>query len=119
MMRIVWGLHDRETNQLVCLFENEPLLVQYRDYALLRPWYDEMTAVPGDFIPTGDDYDENFKKLYDDVVAHREHLLDIGYERWRIDEVNSESPRFYAVKYELWNSVPPNRERLVIQFQAG
>lgn len=118
MMRIVWGLYDREQSNFLVLFENQPLAEGYREQ-LLRPWYDALVATPDDFIPTGDLYEEELKTLYDAAIAERERLLDIGYERWRIDELNSAEPRFYLRKHELWNSVPPNRERLVIQFQAG
>jgi hypothetical protein len=120
-MRIVWGLYDRDAigDKLVALFENEPLLTQYRDYQLMRPYYDELVAHPGDYLPTGDMYEEEFKKLYDEAVAQRERLLDIGYERWFIDELNSPEPRYYTKKHELWNSVPPNRNRLIIHFDAG
>lgn len=120
-MRIVWGLHDREQGgMLLALFEAENLLTQYRDNVLMRPWYDAITAPLGDFIPTGDDEaDAQAHSLYLEQKEAIDNLLNIGYDRWRIDELNSSESRWYTKRYELWNSVPPNRDRLVIQFQAS
>jgi hypothetical protein len=114
-MRIVWGLWDNENNNtLVALFEAENLLDNYRDM-ILREAYDNATQpLPEDFIGTPE-----AKQIYDAQVAERNHLLDLGYDRWRIDEINSKYPRFRKGRHELWNSVPPNVERLVIHFDTG
>jgi hypothetical protein len=86
----------------------------------MRPWYDDLTAVPDAFVPTGNEQlDVIFQAQYNEAIAERDNLLNIGYDRWRIDELNSPNTRYVAEKYELWNSVPPNRERLVIHFDAG
>ena len=112
-MRIVWGLYDNERSTLIALFEAENLLVNYREQ-LLRQAYDLATLpLAKDFVGT-----ESAKIVYDAQVAEREQLLDIGYERWRNGEVNSDYPRFQTMRYELWNSVPPNPERLVIHFDT-
>src|SRR6476660_848711 len=109
-MRIVWALLDSERvgDQLVALFEAENLLDQYRDYCL-RKWYDELTA-PGlyDTLP-GEDEDPN---------ADRLGLLNYGFDAWRNDQTYATNPRFRTQKYELWNSVPPNVERLVVHFDT-
>lgn len=112
-MRIVWGLYDNERSTLVCLFEAENLLTDYREQ-LLREAFDLATQ------PVGDDYvgTSDAKVIYDAQVAERERLLDLGYERWRNGEINSKYPRFQTVRYELWNSVPPNPERLVMHFDS-
>lgn len=113
MMRIVWGLHDSNfADQLVCLFEAENLLDNYRDY-LLRKWYDEQTLpLPVDVLP-GDDDDS--RQAYAD---NRLELLSKGFDAWRNDQVYSPYPRFVTKKYELWNSVPPNVERRVLHFDT-
>lgn len=113
-MRIIWGLYDNERDTLIATFEAENLLTTYRDL-ILRDAYDKATEpLPEDFIG-----DEVAKQIYDAQVAEREHLLDIGYERWRNAEVNAKYPRFQTFRYELWNSVPPNVERLVVHFDTG
>lgn len=113
MMRIVWGLRDTHTDTLMVLFEAENLLVGYREQ-LLRPWYDALTApVPvRDYLP-GDD---PLRNMDDTDRAERDSLLDIGFDRWRIDEINSPTTRFRTEKYELWDSTPPNVELLVWHF---
>lgn len=111
-MRPVWALWDTNFEEVVCIFEAENLLVQYRD-SLLRKYYDQMTApVPSDELAlTSDEQDElQTRRLL------REKLLDIGYDRWRADEINAPYPRYITKTYELWNSVPPNPERLVLHF---
>ncbi len=112
-MRIVWGLYDNERSTLVCLFEAENLLANYREQ-LLREAFDAATLpLPDDFLGTPE-----AKVVYDAQVGERNDLLDIGYERWRNAEINSKFPRFQTVRYELWNSVPPNPERLIIHFDT-
>lgn len=115
MMRIIWGLFDNENGYHLAFFEAENLLVGYRDQ-LLRSWYDEMTKeVPTrDYLPG----EEVYKFLDDTQRNARNHLLDLGYDRWRADEINKEFPRYQTRKYELWNSVPPNVERLVLHFDT-
>ena len=115
MMRIIWGLYDSETQTLEALFEAENLLVGYREQ-LLRKWYDDMTVplIARDYLP-GEEY---IKALDDAHNAERDRLLDLGYERWRNDQVNDAYPRYRTQKYELWNSVPPNVERLVLHFDT-
>ncbi len=115
MMRIVWGLQDNEQDYLICLFEAENLLVDYRDQ-LLRDWYDATTApIPDqDYLPG----DEVIKFVDDQRRAERDYLLNLGYDRWRADQINAATPRYQTVKYELWNSVPPNPERLVLHFDT-
>jgi hypothetical protein len=111
-MRIVWGLHDTNFESLVCLFEAENLLVNYRDYCL-KMWYDDQTKpLPSDELP-GDDLGQR-----EDYAANRERLLNLGYDRWRADQINDPYPRYVTKKYELWNSVPPNVERLVVHFDT-
>ncbi len=101
----MWGLFDNEADHLVCLFEAESLLTGYRKILLDR-WWDELTApVPLDTLP-GDDWSE--------YGRDRETLLDLGQERWYNQQVNAVFPRYSTMKYELWNSVPPNIERLVM-----
>lgn len=114
MMRIVWGLHDSERvdDTLVALFEAENLLDNYRDY-LLRHWFDELTVLPsGDMLPT----DEPEVKSQGDWAP--EALLNKGYDTFRSEQVYGPYPRFTKKKYELWNSVPPNVERLVVHFDT-
>lgn len=112
-MRIVWALYDTERDGVVCLFEAENLLVGYREQ-LLREAYETATAeLPEDFIG-----DEAAMAVYTAQVAERNRLLDLGWERWRNGEVNSKYPRFVTQRYELWNSVPPNVERIIIHFDA-
>lgn len=113
-MRIVWALWDTNFEQVVCLFEAENLLVAYRDQ-LLRKYYDEQTKpLPEDQIAlSSDDQDD-----IDTYTLNRERLLDLGYDRWRADEINAKYPRYVTMKYELWNSVPPNPERLVMHFDS-
>jgi len=115
MMRIIWGLRDTESDYLLCLFEAENLLVDYRDQ-LLRRVYDSWTAdVPErDYLPG----DEQLKKNDDFLRAERERLLDMGYDRWRAADINSTLPHYKTERYELWNSVPPNPERLVMHFDT-
>lgn len=111
-MRIVWGLYDNETSTLICLFENQPLLEGYREI-LLRKWWEDMTKpVPEDVLPG----DQNTTLLA--AATLREALLTKGYDTWRNDEVYSNYPRYQTQKYELWNSVPPNVERLVVHFDS-
>lgn len=112
-MRIVWGLHDtNHGDQLVALFEAENLLDGYRDYCL-RKWYDEQTvALPLDVLP-----DENQEER-DGYASNRIDLITKGYDSWRSDQVYGPYPRFTKKKYELWNSVPPNVERLVMHFDS-
>jgi hypothetical protein len=112
-MRIIWGLWDSEAAApyLMALFEAENLLVAYRDQ-LLRKWYDEQTvALPEDQLGATDPATEEYER-------NRQVLLDYGYDRWRIDQINNRYPRFITVKYELWNSVPPNPERLIVHFDT-
>ncbi len=115
MMRIVWGLYDNEQDYLVCLFEAENLLVGYRDQ-LLRDWYDDVTRpIPDrDYLPG----DELAKYTDEQNRAEGLFLLEMGYDRWRADEINKPVPRYQTKKYELWNSVPPNPERLVWHFDT-
>lgn len=115
MMRIVWGLLDNQTGTLMALFEAENLLVDYRDQ-LLRKWYDEVTkpVEDRDYLP-GDELQKSFDDAHREA---REDWLDLGYERWRADEINSRDRRFIAQRYELWNSVPPNPERLIIHYDT-
>lgn len=111
-MRIVWGLYDTNFESLVALFEAENLLVNYRDYCL-KQWYDEQTRpLPGDVLP-GDNLE-----VLEDYEANRQRLLGLGYDRWRADQINDAYPRYVTKKYELWNSVPPNVERLVMHFDT-
>ena len=115
MMRIVWGLYDNEQDYLVCIFEAENLLVGYRDQ-LLRDWYDLVTKeIPErDYLPG-----EELIRFTDDQARNeRKYLLDLGYDRWRADQINMAYPRYQTKKYELWNSVPPNPERLVMHFDT-
>jgi hypothetical protein len=118
-MRIIWGLRDRQDNKILCFFEDEFLLNQYRENFLMRPWFDDLTSSPDAFVPTDDELDYLFEKTYEEAVAERDRLLDIGYERWRIDELNSPDARYVAEKYELWNSVPPNRDRVILHFDSA
>lgn len=112
-MRIVWGLHDDNfAGQLVALFEAENLLDGYRDYCL-RKWYDEQTVpLPLDVLP---DEDQEARAGYE---ANRLDLINKGYDAWRADQIYTSYPRFRKEKYELWNSVPPNVERLVMHFDS-
>lgn len=119
-MRIIWALFDTETGVIECFFEAENLLVDYREQ-LLRRWYDDMTRPverpEGGYLP-----DDQFMKTVDDEAEQlRNDLLNIGYERWRNDQVfpSSGTPRYITQKYELWNSVPPNVERLVLHFDVA
>ena len=113
-MRIVWGLHDSNYETLIALFEAENLLVDYRDQ-LLRKYYDEMTApIDEDEIALSSEEQEALVE----TRALRERLLDHGYDRWRADAINASYPRYVTLKYELWNSVPPNPERLVMHFDS-
>ncbi len=113
-MRIIWGLFNNETDTIIATFEAENLLVAYREQ-LLRKWYDDATRpLPVDSLPQ-DELGAELDAQYD---AERERLLDLGWERWRNDEINSTHPLFQTQKYELWNSVPPNPERLVIHFDS-
>lgn len=119
-MRIVWGLYDSETETLECLFEAENLLTNYRDDVLLKRWYDNMTkpVVRPEFYGVGE---ETLKFLDDEADALRESLLDVGYDRWRNDQIHPPTgalPRYITQKYELWNSVPPNPERLIVHFDT-
>lgn len=111
-MRIVWGLHDTNFEQLVALFEAENLLVNYRDYCL-KQWYDAQTKPLSEDLLPGEDLET--REYYE---ANRQELLDLGYDRWRADQINDRYPRFVTKKYELWNSVPPNVERLVMHFDT-
>lgn len=116
MMRIVWGLHDLENESyLIALFEAENLLVGYREQ-LLREWFDQVTApIPEREYFPGEEF---LRAVDDEARALREEWLDLGYERWRNDEVNRDFPRYFVRRYELWNSVPPNPERLVMHFDT-
>lgn len=120
MMRIVWGLHDRELNEgsggLMCLFETQDLLEHYRD-DLLRRWYDELTApLPPDILPTDGTTSEDRA----DAERRRTELLNSGYDTWRGDQIYSDPyPRYLGLKYEMWNSVPPNAERLVLHMDVA
>lgn len=109
MMRIVWGLFDNETDQLVCLFEAESLLTDYRKILLDRWWSEITKPAPEDTLP-GEDW-----TVYN---AERDALLDVGQERWYNGQVNAKYPRYSILKIELWNSVPPNVERLVLHFDT-
>lgn len=119
-MRIIWGLYDSENETIECFFEAENLLVDYRE-RLIRDWYDQMTKPverpEGGYLPE----DALAKTIDDEADQLRNDLLDIGYERWRNDQVfpSGGLPRFQTQKYELWNSVPPNPERLIVHFDAG
>ena len=114
MMRIVWGLYDTNFEELICVFEAENLLVGYRDQ-LYRRWYDELTApIPDDDLPVSSDEQDEIDK----ARSTREELLNLGRERWTIDRQNELYPRYVTKKYELWNSVPPNPERLVMHFDT-
>lgn len=98
----------------MALFEAENLLVDYREQ-LLRKLYDELTRP----LPVWDNLgDPSVESVYNAQIAERNNLLDIGWERWRNGEVNSDTPRFATERYELWNSVPPNPERLVWHFDT-
>lgn len=113
MMRIVWGLHDSERAEgdtLVALFEAENLLDGYRDYCL-RNWYDELTQPNDRDILPGEGYD-------DGQPDSRSVLLDKGYDSFRSEQVYGPYPRFTKKKYELWNSVPPNVERLIVHYDT-
>jgi hypothetical protein len=111
-MRISWGLWDTEYNDIVALFEAQNLLEGYRDQ-LYRRWFDQQT------IPISDDVlpDDDETALIE-YKANREVLLGLGYERWRADQINAAYPRYITKRYELWNSVPPNPERLVMHFDT-
>jgi len=115
MMRIIWGLYDTEQGYLIACFEAENLLIGYRDQLLLD-WFDEVTKpVPDrDYLPG----DEVIKFVDDQRRAEREYLLGLGYDRWRAGQINLTNPRYRIDKYELWNSVPPNPERLVMHFDT-
>lgn len=119
-MRLVWGLRDTETGVLEALFEAENLLDQYREM-LLRRWYDDMTRPvvrPEEgYLPE----DQGARTIDDKAEQLRNDLLNIGYERWRNDQVfpTAGAPRYITEKYELWNSVPPNVERLVMHFDVA
>lgn len=111
-MRIVWGLFDTTFTEVVALFEAENLLTGYRDQ-LLRKYFDDMTKpVDSDTLPSSSDEQDDV----DSYSLIREELLDKGYDRWRADEINSKYPRYLIQKYELWNSVPPNSDRIVVHF---
>ena len=113
-MRVIWGLYDTNFEQFMAFFEAENLLVGYRDQ-VYRRWYEELTApIPEDNLPVSSDEQEEIDK----ARALRLELLDIGRERWTIDAQNATYPRFITVKHELWNSVPPNPERLVMHFDS-
>lgn len=110
--RIVWGLYDTNYETLVCLFEAENLLVGYRDQ-LYRKWYEELTApIPDDDLPVSSDEQDQI----DLARKIRTELLNLGRERWTIDQENADYPRWITKKYELWNSTPPNVERMTIHF---
>lgn len=116
MMRIVWGLHDLENDSmLIALFEAENLLSDYREQ-LLRDWYEQVTApLPeGEYLPG----DEVVRTIDDEARALREEWLNLGYDRWRNDRVYEDFPRYFVRRYELWNSVPPNPERLIWHFDT-
>lgn len=117
MMRIIWGLYDSETETIECFFEAENLLVDYREQ-ILRRWYDDMTKP----VVVPEYYENDEQRLLDDAaIAYRNELLNIGYDRWRNDQVfppDGTTPRYLTQKYELWNSVPPNVERLIVHFDT-
>ena len=117
MMRIIWGLYDSENDVIECFFEAENLLEDYREQ-LIRRWYDEMTAP----VTRPEYYESDIQKLIDDeAVELRENLLDIGYDRWRNDQIHPPTgteARYQTEKYQLWNSVPPNPERLIVHFDT-
>lgn len=117
MMRIIWGLYDTENEIIECFFEAENLLEDYREQ-LLRRWYDQMTKT----VVTPDFYEnEVLKAIDDEAIELRDSLLSVGYERWRNDQVHppvGTESRYQTEKYQLWNSVPPNPERLILHFDS-
>lgn len=119
MMRIIWGLYDSENEIIECFFEAENLLEDYREQ-LLRRWYDQMTKPV--VVPELPYEDGSLQKLIDDeAIELRDNLLNLGYERWRNDQVHppmGTDPRYQTEKYQLWNSVPPNPERLIVHFDT-
>lgn len=119
MMRIIWGLYDSETETIECFFEAENLLEDYREQ-LLRRWYDQMTK-PVDAPLSYDDFRPMQKLIDDEAIELRNQLLDLGYERWRNDQIHpplGTDSRYQTEKYQLWNSVPPNPERLIVHFDT-
>lgn len=115
-MRLVWGLRDTYTDTLVCLLEAENLLDAYREM-LLRRWYDEVTApLPArDYLPGVDDFQRELDEAYNE---ERQAMLSQSYDFWRNNQTYGDDRRYVTEKYELWNSVPPNVERLVVHFDS-
>jgi len=105
--RLIWGLYDSHRMEVLCFFEAENLLVGYREL-LLRAWWDSLTR------PFGPDTIVTLAVSEDIYNDERDVLLDLGWERWRNAEVNKTptAQRYQTRLYELWNSTPPNVERV-------